>query len=114
MWMELKQGQPNPMLDAAQAISIFGAELTPEEKALEEMRGPVVAADWRDDPRFKSPKESRTDLVTMNDGEVMPRWLVEGDDAAADNITGSFEHLMRGGFASAHGQAFDTSGATKQ
>jgi hypothetical protein len=113
MWMELKKGQSNPMLDAAQAISITGGpEKSPEEIALDEMRGEKVADDYRDDPRLKSKKEDRSALVQMNDGSTIPRWLVEGDDVAEENKQGSFESLMGGWAPSSHGQAFDTSAAS--
>jgi hypothetical protein len=107
--MELKKGQANPMLEAAMAISITGREPTPEEKALEEMRGPKVADRLEDDPRFRQQKEDRTGTVKMNDGSELPRWLVEGDDAAAVNVANSYEALLGGwGKHPSHGQAFDT------
>lgn len=90
------------------AISIMGHEQTPEERELEEMRGPKVADRLEDDPRFKPQKEDRTGLVKMNDGAQLPRWLVEGDDAAAVNQASSYEALMGGwGRHPSHGQAFD-------
>lgn len=110
MWMELKQGQTNPMLAAAQAISITG-DKSPEEIELDEMRGERVADDYRDDPRLKPKKEDRGELVEMNDGSTVPRWLVEGDDASPENGQGSFEALMGGWGQSSHGRALDTSGA---
>lgn len=108
MWMELKKGERNPMLDAAQSISFLAMPKSAEEKALDEMRGGRVADRIEDDPRFKPKKEDRTGLVTMNDGQQMPRWLVEGDDVADQNATGSYEQLMGGWGRSAHGQALDT------
>lgn len=113
MWMELKQGQSNPLLDAAQAISITGGrELTPEERELEELRGEKVSDSWDTDPRNpRNRKQDRTDIIETADGERMPRWLVEGDDAAAGNDKGSFEALMGGWGQSAHGPALDTKGA---
>lgn len=111
MWMELKQGDKNPLLEAAQAISITGGK-TPEEIELEALRGEKVADDWRDDPRFAKPaKEDRTELVTTGDGQEMPRWLVEGDDVAGENDKGSYEALMQGWGMSAHGKALDTTTA---
>jgi hypothetical protein len=95
MWMELKKGQKNPMLEAALAISIMGHEKTPEEVALEEMRGPKVADSVEDDPRFQ--KMVLADPV---------------NGVEASNPSGSFEQLMAGwGMHPSHGQAFDTSAA---
>jgi hypothetical protein len=93
--MELKQGQKNPMLEAALAISITGHEKTPEEVALDEMRGPKVADSVEDDPRFQK--------MVLADP-------VKGIEAS--NPSGSFEALMAGwGQHPSHGQAFDTSAA---
>ena len=47
-----KHGGRNPLVEAAMAVSIFG-EKTDEERALDELRGPVVAGDVRKDPRFQ-------------------------------------------------------------
>lgn len=98
MWMELKQGQKNPMLEAVQAISITG-EKSPEEIELERMRGEKVADDYRDDPRFAE------DKMVMADPE-------KGVDAA--NPKGSFEALMAGWGMSSHGQALDTRPAKEE
>jgi hypothetical protein len=112
MWMELKKGEANPMLEAAQAISITG-EKSPEERERDDMRGEVVAESWEKDPRNpRNQKQDRTDIVEMADGERMPRWLVEGDDAAGGNDKGSFESLMGGWGQSSHGRALDTRGAS--
>lgn len=46
-----KTGGRNPLMEAAMAVSIFG-EKTDEERELDRIRGPQVAADVRDDPRF--------------------------------------------------------------
>jgi hypothetical protein len=108
MWMELKKGERNPMLDAAQSISFFKKPSTPEEVELDKMRGERVADRLEDDPRFKPQKEDRTALIPMNDGTQMPRWLLEGDDVADTNPDGSYERLMGGWGRSAHGQAIDT------
>lgn len=103
MWMELKKGEVNPMLEAAQSISITGKKLDPDDP-----RGEIVAESWEKDPRNpRNQKQDRTDVVEMADGERMPRWLVEGDDVAGENDRGSFEALMSGW----DGRAFDTSGA---
>lgn len=46
-----KTGGRNPLVEAAASISIFG-DKTPEERELDRIRGPVVAARIEDDPRF--------------------------------------------------------------
>lgn len=46
-----KTGGRNPLVELAQALDIFGGK-SPEELELDRIRGPVVAANWRDDPRF--------------------------------------------------------------
>ncbi len=94
----------NPLVEAVRAISIDGSggrELTPQEKELEEMRGPVVAADYRDDPRLN--RQSSPDLDRMVQygpaaDDALPAWVFEGDvDAAAgNNRSGSYEALRAG------------------
>lgn len=115
MWMELKKGEANPMLEAAREISIFGPRaLTPEEAALAEQRGERVADSWEEDPRNpRNQKEDRTALMELEDGTFAPRWLIEGDDVAGDNAKGSFEALLQGWGQSSHGQALDTSALTR-
>ena len=91
LWMDLKQGQANPMMNAALAISIMPEEKTPEEQALDEMRGEKVADRVEDDPRFS---------MVMADP-------VKGVEAS--NPAGSYEALLGGwGKHPSHGQAFDT------
>jgi hypothetical protein len=97
MWMELKQGQKNPMLEAALAISLTG-EMSPEEaereRELDAMRGEKVADDYRDDPRLKKEQMVLADPVK---------------GVEASNPSGSFEALMGGwGRHPTHGQALDT------
>lgn len=46
-----KTGGRNPLVELARSIDIFGVK-TPEEQALDDIRGPVVADDVRNDPRF--------------------------------------------------------------
>lgn len=87
-----KHGGRNPLVDAAVRLSIFGGGETPEqqeiERELDEMRGEVVAQDWRDDPRLQRP---------------VPADPERGVEAA--NAAGSFEGFMR---------AFDPAGAHLQ
>jgi hypothetical protein len=96
MWMELKPGQQNPMLEAAQRVSILPDPPTPEEAELEEMRGPRVADRLEDDPRFQKEKMVLAD----------PARGVE-----ASNPRGTFEALMNGWGPSSHGPALDTKAA---
>lgn len=107
MWMDLKKGQKNPIMEAAMELSVLPPATTREPEEWEKMRGEKVADRIEDDPRFFPKKEDRTDTVTMNDGQVLPRWLVEGDDAAADNVSSSYEALMAGWNMSSHGRSFD-------
>jgi hypothetical protein len=46
-----KTGGRNPLVEMAQAISIFG-DKSPEEQELDRIRGPRVADSVEDDPRF--------------------------------------------------------------
>ncbi len=96
------KGKTNPLVEAVQAISINGKgkrDLTPEEQELEDMRGPVVAESWDKDPRNPANRETKekdqTRPVQAGD-EVLPAWLVEGDDVASENGAGSYESLLRG------------------
>jgi hypothetical protein len=62
-----KYGGRNPLVDAAQELSIFAGatpgqrrelgldDTSPEQQELDDMRGEVVARDWRDDPRLQKP-----------------------------------------------------------
>jgi hypothetical protein len=70
-----KNGGKNPLVQMAQDISIFGVK-SPEEQALDAIRGPKVADSINDDPRF---------------GKVAadPEAGVE-----ADNGTGSYEAFL--------------------
>jgi hypothetical protein len=86
--IDFKQsGGRNPLVELAQSIDILGGQ-TDAERELEAMRGPVVAQNWRDDPRF---------------GQVAadPEHGVE-----AANSPGSFEAFaaMFGGLPSPPGQ----------
>jgi hypothetical protein len=77
-----KHGGRNPLVDAAQDISIF-AGASPRERQeleleLEAMRGEKVADDWRDDPRLQKP---------------VPADPERGVEAA--NAAGSFEGFMK-------------------
>jgi hypothetical protein len=106
----------NPLLEAVRAISIDGTgsvrKLTPEERELEEMRGPVVAADYRDDPRLNPPPDPGLDKLVQYGPEaddVLPAWVFQGDTEAAarKNAQGSYEAL-RSGWTDGHGkQSFD-------
>lgn len=49
-----KHGGRNPLVDAAQELDIFGTK-TQRDRELDELRGEVVAADWKDDPRLQRP-----------------------------------------------------------
>jgi hypothetical protein len=46
-----QHGGKNPLVELAQSIDIFGVK-TPEERELDRIRGPQVAASVQDDPRF--------------------------------------------------------------
>lgn len=98
LWMELKKGQKNPMLEAAMAISILKQEPTPEERELDEMRGEKVADRLEDDPRFKQNQR------------IEAHWE-DGAWVEASNPVGSFEALMGGWGQSSHGRALDTRAA---
>jgi hypothetical protein len=82
------QNGKNPLVEAAREIDIFAGS-SPEhlarERELDELRGEVVAADWRDDPRLQKPVAADPE---------------RGIEAA--NADGSFESFMR---------AFDPGGA---
>lgn len=49
VWMDLKPGQSNPLVEAAQRISFSPPS---EDTELDKLRGPKVADDWHDDPRL--------------------------------------------------------------
>jgi hypothetical protein len=109
------KGRVNPLVEAVQAISIDGRrdeEKSLAELELEVMRGPQVAADWRDDPRNADNRNRKPDgdrLVKYGpaDDDVIPAWVIEGDDVAADrNRSGSFESL-RAGWGNSGRQAFE-------
>jgi hypothetical protein len=70
-----KTGGKNPLVEMAAAIDIFGVK-SPEEQALDAIRGPRVADSLEDDPRFAK--------VAAN-----PDAGVE-----ADNGQGSYEAFM--------------------
>jgi hypothetical protein len=74
--VEAKNGR-NPLVEAAQAIDIFGGAERERERELDAVRGEMVAADWRDDPRF-APVPADPDT---------------GQEAS--NTPGSFESFMR-------------------
>ncbi len=76
--MELKQGQKNPLVEAASNIDIFAGrrQRDPREVELDEMRGPVVAEDWHDDPR------------------IAPQAADPAKDVEASNPDGSFEAFL--------------------
>lgn len=51
-WVDVKaHGGRNPLVDAALELSIFG-ERSEAERELDEIRGPMVARDVKDDPRI--------------------------------------------------------------
>lgn len=112
--MDLKNGQRNPLLEAARAISFTG-EKTPEERELEAMRGPVVAEDYRDDPRLQTEDPAkRHQLVRVGpeENDVVPRWVVDPDIPAV--AAGSFEALMGGWSGPFARKAFQTEGHEQQ
>lgn len=78
VWMELKAGQQNPLVEAAASIDIFAAPGTsPEERELDAMRGEKVADDWHDDPRL----------------QMAPAAPESGVEAA--NVAGSYEGFLK-------------------
>lgn len=110
MWMDLKKGERNPLLEAAKAISFTG-EKSREELELEAMRGPVVAADWRDDPRLQTEdpaKRAQFVRVGPEEDDVVPRWVVDPDIPQA--MPGSYEALMSGWSGPFARKAFQTEG----
>jgi hypothetical protein len=97
----------NPLVEAVRAISIFGEgeaggrQRTPEEIELDAMRGPVVAQNWKDDPRLSPAAKDRADRYRMvkygpADDDVLPAWVFAGDDVAEYNSAGSYEALVGG------------------
>lgn len=109
------KGKENPLVEAVKEISITrGRKLTPEEQELEDMRGPVVAEDYRKDPRLngEDERQAQAERVYTDDGVTYPAWLIEGDSVASRNNSGSYEALM-GGWADAWGKkSFNTEAAT--
>lgn len=98
------------LMRTIQGLSITGRELTPEEKATAAARGPVVAEDYRDDPRLQKPPDpSKSEMVKVGpaDDDVLPRWVV--DPEIPDNQMGTFEAL-RGGWGSERRRAFEVPG----
>lgn len=73
--MDLKQGQKNPLVEAVKGIDIYAGK-DPREAELDELRGPVVAEDWHDDPR------------------LAPQAADPAKEVEASNPDGSFEAFM--------------------
>jgi len=73
-----KTGGRNPLVDAAQALDILGGK-SEEEKELDRMRGPMVAARAEDDPRL----------------QLKPVAADPGKGVEASNPSGSFEAMIR-------------------
>lgn len=84
VWMDLKKGQKNPLVEAAQKIDFLGTGPTEEERELDRIRGPKVADDWKDDPRIapqpanpetgeeaSNPEGSMEAFMTMFGGQPM-------------------------------------------
>lgn len=93
------KGRTNPLVEAVKDISIFGEgrERTPEEEELDRMRGPVVAADYRDDPRLQAEPPGKKDAVYRYgpaDDDFVPEWVV--NPTIPDNKPGSYEQLRAG------------------
>lgn len=64
VWMDLKQGQKNPLVEAVHHIDIFGGR-DEREAELDKIRGPKVADDWHDDPRF-APQPATAEAEASN------------------------------------------------
>jgi hypothetical protein len=95
------KGKPNPLVEAVKAISITGdgPEKSREELELEAMRGERVADSWEQDPRNpanRKPDRNRLVKYGPEDDDVVPAWVIEGDDVADENREGSYEALMAG------------------